>query len=96
MLGDEVLCKSWPGGEVTLFISWMNVEGTGLKHAAWSKWANYFLVLFIWTIALAAFYGLLVGVSGMSHIPSDMLRLHARTMFYFYPRLEEIFLFKMD
>ena len=42
MLGDEVLCKSWPSGEVTFLIDRINVEGAGLKHAAWRNWANYF------------------------------------------------------
>ena len=83
MLGDEVLCKSWPGGEVTLFIARMNAEGAGLKYASWNNWANSFLVLFIWTIALTGCDVGLVGVSGMSHRPSDTLCLPVRIMFLF-------------
>ena len=84
MLGDEVLCKYWPGGEVTLFIAWMNVEGVGLKHAAWRNWANSFLVLFIWTVAFDACGGGRVGISEVSHRSSDMLRLTFRMMFLFF------------
>ena len=51
MLGDELLCQSWLGGDVEIFIGSMNVECTGIKHAAWRNWGKYFLVLFIWTIA---------------------------------------------
>ena len=67
MIGDEVLCKSWPGGEVTLLIDWMNVEGAGLKYSAWRNRANSCLVLFICTMPLAACDGGRVGVSGMSN-----------------------------
>ena len=69
----------------------MNVEGTGLKHAAWRDWANYFLVLFICTMALAVYAGGRVGVSGVSHRPYDMLRLPGRMMFLFFPALEGVF-----
>ena len=69
---------------MTLLIDWMNVEGAGLKYSARRNWANYFLVLFIYTMALAAFAGGRVGVSGMSHRPSDMLRLPDRMMFLFF------------
>ena len=51
---DEVLCQSWPGGELTIFISRMNVEGAELKHAVLRNWSNYFLVFFICIIALTA------------------------------------------
>ena len=73
------------------FIAWINVEGVGLKHAACRNWANYFLVLFIFIISLASCDGLLVGVSGMSHIPSNVFRLPVRTRFYSYRRLEGFF-----
>ena len=79
MFGYGVLCKSWPGGEVNL----MNIEGVGLKNAAWRNWANYFLVLFICTMALSTCVGGQVGVIGVSHRPSDMLRLPVRIMFFF-------------
>ena len=83
MLGDEVVCKYWPGGELTLFIDGMNVEGAGPKHAAWRNWANYVLVLLIWTIELDSCDRGLVGASGISHIQSDMLHLPVRMMFLF-------------
>ena len=37
MLGDEFLCQSCLGGEVDIFIAVVDVEGAGLKHAAWSN-----------------------------------------------------------
>ena len=68
----------------------MNVEGAGIKHSAWMNWDNYFLVLFIRTMTLAACAGGKVGVSGMSHRKSDMLRLLVRMMLFF-PKMEGIF-----
>ena len=64
-------------------IAWMNVEGVGLKHAACRNWANYFLVLFIYTMVLAYCAGVQVGVSGISHRPSDMLNFTVRMIFLF-------------
>ena len=86
MIGYEVLCKSWPGDEVKLFIAGINFEGEGLKHAAWRNWDNYVLVLFIWTISLSACDCELVGISGMSHRASDMLRLTFIIMFLFFSK----------
>ena len=57
------------------FIAWMNAEGTELKNVAWRNRSNYFLVLFIWKIALAACDDVLVSGSGISHIPYGMLCL---------------------
>ena len=53
MLGDELLCQYWSGGEVVIYIDLMNLEGARLKQAAWRDWANYFLILFISTLARA-------------------------------------------
>ena len=61
----------------------MNVEGAGIKRAVWSNWVNYFLVLFICTVELAACDVRRVGVNDMSHRPSDMLRLSVRMIFLF-------------
>ena len=72
----------------------MNIEGVGLKNAAWRNWANYLLVLFFYTMALAACVGGRVGVSGVSHRPSDMLRLPVR-MVFFWGYMKEFFV-KMD
>ena len=87
MIGDEFLCKSWTGGEVTLLIAWTNVEGAGLKHAVWRDWANYFLVLFICTMTLAACACGRIGVSGMFHRPYDMLRLPVIIMSLFFSNI---------
>ena len=72
----------------------MNVEGAGIKLATWRNWENYFLVFFICTMALATYAGGRVGVSGMSHIPSDILRLPVRMVFFLIHHLE-FFLLKM-
>ena len=42
MLEDEFLFQAWPGGEVAVFQTLVNVKGVSLKHAAWSNWANFF------------------------------------------------------
>ena len=66
----------------------MNVQGAGIKYAAWRNWANSFLVLLIYTVSLAACDGGLVGVSVMCQRSYDMLNLPVRMMFIFFPRLE--------
>ena len=38
MIGGEFLCESFPGGKVDIFITRANLEGSGLKHAAWKNW----------------------------------------------------------
>ena len=60
----------------------MNVEGARLKHASWRNWGNYFLVLFVWKIVLAACDGLIGGVCGISHRASDLLCLPVRIVFF--------------
>ena len=80
----------------TFFIARMNVEGTVLKHAAWRDWANYFLVLFIWTIPLTACDVGLVGVSGVYHRQFDTLCLPVRMMLLFFSKTWRHFLLKMD
>ena len=72
MIGDELLCQSWTGGEVDFFIDSMNVEGVGLKHGAWRDWANNCFVFFIWTIALYECLGWLSGVNAISQRPSEV------------------------
>ena len=73
------------------FIAWMNAEGTELKNVAWRNRSNYFLVLFIWKIALATCDGWLGGVSGISNRPSYFFRLPVSVRFYYYPGLEAFF-----
>ena len=53
----------------TFLIALTNVEGAGMKHAAWKNWANYFLVLFIWKMPLAVGAGRLVRVNGIYQRP---------------------------
>ena len=79
----------WP-----FLIDWMNVEDVALTHAAWRNWANYFLDLFICTMALPACACGQVGGSEMSHSPSDMLRLPVRMMFLFLSNTWRFFLLK--
>ena len=40
MLRYEFLCQYRPGVKVAISIALMNVEGVGLKHAAWRNWSN--------------------------------------------------------
>ena len=72
---------------LTFLISWKNVEGEGLNHAAWRNWANYVLVLFICTMTLAACACGRIGVSGMFHRPYDMLRLPVIIMSLFFSNI---------
>ena len=60
--GESVRClgvstlpvlNRWQGDN--FFMDLVNVEGAVMKHVAWRNWANYFLALFIWKMALADF-----------------------------------------
>ena len=79
----------WP-----FFISRINVEGVGLKHVSWRNYANYFLVLFIWTMELSARAGWRVSASEMSHRPYYMLRLPMRIYLLFSSDIWSNFLLK--
>ena len=72
----------------------INVEGVGIKHAAWRNWANYCFVLLICTMKLSeCAYGW-VSESGMSHKPSNMLCLPFRMTFLFSSNTWRNFLLK--
>ena len=63
----EISCSASHGQVVRcpFFIALTNVEGAGIKHAAWRNWDNYLLVLFIWTISLDDCVGLLGSFNGI-------------------------------
>ena len=76
----------WP-----FLIAWMNVEGAGLKNAAWKNWPNYF-----WSCSYAQYNWLPILVDELVSVGCPIYHLVCcacllEWCFHFFPTLEEIF-----